>query len=93
MFSSDLTSATDSCRSCSFTEARIAPIRLRISVSPAALVFSVALPVIPSETHRFTVAESVISSTVSSPQDKAKIQPPDRRIELSHIDTTSAVKS
>ncbi|KFD48846.1 hypothetical protein M514_10209 [Trichuris suis] len=75
LFSSDFTSVTESCRSYSSIGARIVPIRLRINISPAALVFSLALPVIASETHRSTVAESVISSTDLRPQAKARFSP------------------
>ncbi|KFD63948.1 hypothetical protein M514_23939 [Trichuris suis] len=51
------------------------PIRLRMSISLGAFVFSLVLPDRPSEIHRWTVAESVMSSMTFICQDKARLRP------------------
>ncbi|KRX51840.1 hypothetical protein T09_15498 [Trichinella sp. T9] len=51
------------------------PTLLRISISPDAFVFSLAFPERPSDTHRCTVAESVINRILLICQLRAKLRP------------------
>ena len=59
-FAAEGTSTTDSFKLYSCTSAMTLPMRLRISISDAAFVLNLDLPVRASVTHRWTVAESKI---------------------------------
>ncbi|KRY46705.1 hypothetical protein T03_7126 [Trichinella britovi] len=70
----DFTRSTSSSNPNSSTSDSIMPTLLRISISPDAFVFSLAFPERPSDTHRCTVAESVINRILLICQLNAHIE-------------------